>query len=32
MVAAFMVGITSMILSQLVKDAMEIKQENELTI
>ena len=32
MVAAFMVGLTSLILSQLVKTAMEIKQENDLTI
>jgi hypothetical protein len=32
MVAAFMVGLTSLILSQLVRTAMEIKQENDLTI
>lgn len=32
MVAAFMVGLTSLILSQLVAVAMEIKQENDLTI
>lgn len=32
MVAAFMVGLTSLVLSQLVRYAMEIKQENDLTI
>jgi hypothetical protein len=31
-IAAFMLGLTGLILSQLVKAAMEIKQENELTI
>jgi hypothetical protein len=32
MVAAFMVGLISLNLSQLVKVAMEIKEENDLTI
>lgn len=32
MIAAFMVGLVSLILSQLVKVAVEIKQENDLTI
>ena len=32
MVAGFMIGLTSLILSQLVKVAMEIKQENDLII
>jgi hypothetical protein len=31
-IAAFMVGLTSLILSQLVRYAMELKQENDLTI
>jgi len=31
-IAAFMIGITSLILSQLVKSAIAIKQENDLTI
>jgi len=31
-IAAFMVGLTSLVLSQLVKEAMKIKQENDLTI
>ena len=31
-IAAFMVGLTCLILSQLVKEAMKIKQENDLTI
>jgi len=32
MVAAFMIGLTSLVLSQLVKAAMDIKQENDLII
>lgn len=32
MVAAFMVGLTSVVLSQLVRTTMEMKQENDLTI
>ena len=32
MIAAFMIGLTSLVLSGLVRDAMEIKQENDLTI
>lgn len=32
MIAAFMVGLVSLILEQLVKNAIEIKQENDLTI
>lgn len=32
MTAAFMVGLISLILSQLIKEAKEIKEENELTI
>jgi hypothetical protein len=32
MVAAFMIGLVSLLLSHLVKDAMEIKEENDYTI
>jgi hypothetical protein len=32
MIAAFMIGLTSLVLSQLVGTAMEIKRENDLTI
>jgi hypothetical protein len=32
MIAAFMIGLVSLLLSHLVKDAMEIKEENDYTI